>query len=219
MDLAFKIPSITAKFYKDTDVPLIKRKIEDVIETKYGNIIDNVSKITGLNKDIIKSFIFIESAGKETAETPYAIGLMQVSPATASDGLVKEKGAGRLGKEESDIVKKYLGSRYSLIESVKPKQTSIGKTFVTREDLLKPEFNILVGSIIVKQLLDEFFEGGAVRLDKVAVIYNTGRFSKIGKTVIAHKGTTDELIAKIPVGQADYIRKLIGTNGTLDILV
>lgn len=216
---SFKIPSITDKFYPDHVVPQIKNKLDSVIRTKYGNIIDNISNITGLNKSIIESFIFIESGGDEKAKTPYATGLLQVSPATASDGLVKEKGAGRLSVEEANMVKKYLGDRYSLIENVKPKQTTIGKTFVTNADLFKPEFNILIGSILLKQYIEEFTENGNLRLDKVAVVYNTGRFSDVGKTTIKHKGTTQELIAKIPKGQADYIRKLVGTNGTLDIIV
>jgi hypothetical protein len=218
-ELAIKIPSITGKFYPDYAVPQIKDKINSVIEAKYGKLIDNISRITGLNRDIILSFIFIESAGKENAETPYAVGILQVSKATASDALIKEKGRDRLSGEEAEMVKKYLGERYSIIEKVKPKQTTIGKTFITREDLLKVEFNLLVGSIILKQLIDEFTENGVARLDKVAVLYNTGRFSKVGKDVIAHKGTTDELIAKIPVGQGDYVKKLLGVNGLLDLIV
>lgn len=216
----FKIPAIQDKFYPDTSVVLIKNKINNVIRAKYGKIINNISKITGLNPQIIESFIFIESAGDEKAKTPYAYGLMQVGLATASDALVYEKSSGRLSAEEDSIVKKYLGNRYSKLNNLKKNQKSIGSTtFVTPADLFNPEFNILLGSIIVKQLVDEFTENGNPRLDKVVVIYNTGRFSKPAKLAIKHKGDTDSLLAKIPRGQGDYIRKLIGKNSLLDILV
>lgn len=215
----FKIPAIQDKFYPDTSVVLIKNKINNVIRAKYGKIINNISKITGLNPQIIESFIFIESAGDEKAKTPYAYGLMQVGLATASDALVYEKSSGRLSAEEDSIVKKYLGNRYSKLNNLKKNQKSIGSTFVTPSDLFNPEFNILLGSIIVKQLVDEFTENGNPRLDKVVVIYNTGRFSKPAKLAIKHKGDTDSLLAKIPRGQGDYIRKLMGKNSLLDILV
>lgn len=215
----FKIPAIQDKFYPDTSVVLIKNKLNNVIRAKYGRIINNISIITGLNTEIIESFIFIESAGDEKAKTPYAYGLMQVGLATASDTLVYEKSSGRLSPEEDALVKKYLGSRYSKLNNLKKNQKSIGSTFVTSADLFNPEFNILLGSIIVKQLVDEFTENGNPRLDKVVVIYNTGRFSKPAKIAIKHKGDTDSLLAKIPRGQGDYIRKLIGKNSLLDIIV
>lgn len=215
----FKIPAIQDKFYPDTSVVLIKNKLNNLIRAKYGRIINNISKITGLNTEIIESFIFIESAGDEKAKTPYAYGLMQVGLATASDTLVYEKSSGRLSPEEDALVKKYLGSRYSKLNNLKKNQKSIGSTFVTSADLFNPEFNILLGSIIVKQLVDEFTENGNPRLDKVVVIYNTGRFSKPAKIAIKHKGDTDSLLAKIPRGQGDYIRKLIGKNSLLDIIV
>lgn len=214
-----KIPATTLKFYDSKQIPLIKDKIEDVIDAKYGKIIKNISKITGLNDEIIKSFIFIESAGKENAETPYAIGLMQVGLATASDALVYEKSSGRLSNEEEEILKKHLGSKMKNLEKLKKNQKSIGKTWIGKKELFNPELNILIGSIIVKQLADEFSENGVPRLDKVAVIYNAGRYGKIAKKTIAHKGSVDELVGILPKEPSAYITKLVGTNGLLDILI
>lgn len=219
MSLNIKIPSIPDKFYPDHVVPQIEDKIKNVIRPKYGKYINNISKISGVPVALIESFIFIESAGNEKAKSPYATGLMQLSPATASDVIVKEKGLGRLEKEEADILKKYLGSRFSLVEKVKPNQKSLGKTFVTNNDLFKPEFNILVGTILLGQLINEFTEGGKLRLDKVVTIYNGGRYSKAGKKIISFKGDTKELLTQIPKESSDYIKKLVGTQGVLDIIV
>lgn len=218
MSLNVKIPQTQQNFYKNTDVPLIQKKFDN-IEQRYKSFIDNTANLTGVDRRVVKSFIFIESGGNPNAETPYAVGLMQVSTAGASDALVYEKSSGRLSPTEEAILKKTLGERMNNLNNLRPNQKTIGKTWITRNDLLNPEFNILVGSIMLKQMIDEYAENGKARLDKVAVVYNTGKFSKVGKIAIAHKGDTDSLIAAIPKGQADYIRKLVGINSTLDILV
>jgi soluble lytic murein transglycosylase-like protein len=218
--LSIKVPAINDSFYNESSTQLIRKKIEDVIKQKYGTIIDNISKITNVPSELIISFIFIESSGNEKAETPYAVGLMQVGTATASDTIVKEKSFGRLNKEEENLLKKYLSKEiWNEIEKLKPKQKSLGKTFVTREMLFNPEFNILVGTILLGQLIDEFTENNNLRLDKIVVIYNRGRYDKVSKEVIAFKGNTQEMEKIVPKGTYDYVKKLIGKNGVLDILV
>lgn len=218
--LKIKIPTIQDSFYNESSRDSIRRKIENVIRSKYGSLISNISKITNVPSELIESFIYIESSGNEKAETPYAVGLMQIAPSTASDAIIKEKSFGRLTKQEADILKRYIPKdTWQIIENVKPKQKSIGKTFITREMLFNPEFNILVGTIILGQLLDEFTEDGIIRLDKLVVIYNRGFFDKVSKQVMAFKGETKDLKKILPQGTYDYIKKLVGVNGVLDILV
>ena len=105
------------------------------------------------------------------------------------------------------------------LDNLKKNQKTIGKTWVGKTELFNPEANILIGSIILKQLVDEFTENGVPRLDKVAVIYNAGRYGKIAKKTIAHKGTTEQLVGLLPKEPSSYITKLVGKHGLLDILV
>ena len=160
-----KIPQIQKSYYDSVAAKANKDKIENIIRPKYGDMIDNIAELVGLPSVLIESFVFIESGGDEKAQSPYALGLMQLNGATASDTLVFEKGAGRLDKGEIQILKKYLGNRYSILDKVKPKQKSLGKTFITNSDLLKPELNLLIGSILLKQLTDELTEKGKIRFD------------------------------------------------------
>ncbi len=213
-----KIPAINQKFYPDSAVKQIENKIQNVIRQKYGNIINNVADMTGVNEEVIEGFIFIESSGNKDAKTPYAIGLMQISPAMVSDTIIKEYRSKRLDKREEDIIKKNIGAdRWTKVQ--KAKSNSIG-TFVTRDELFDPEFNILMGALHIGQLMDEFTENNIPRLDKVVVIYNTGRYSKLAKKIIADKTSSmEKLTNSLPVGQADYVRKLIGVNSVLDIIV
>lgn len=220
LKINIKIPEIKQAYYDNSDANANLKKIQTIIRPQFGKIINNVSKISNVPVPIIESFIFIESGGDPNAQSPYAVGLMQVSLATASDALIKEKGANRLSAAEAEIVKKTLGSRYDIIKAVKPKQKSIGKTFITKKDLLNPEFNILVGTIIVKQLIDEFTEkNGHIRMDKVIAIYNAGRYGATSKKVIASKDPITTIIKIVPTETKNYILKLLGQRGLLDIIV
>jgi len=219
-ELNIKIPAINKAYYDDVSAKANQAKIVGVIRPRFGKMINNIADITNLPSELLEAFIFIESAGDPNAKSPYAIGLMQVSPAAASDALVKEKGAGRLSEPEAAILKKYLGSRYSLIESVKKGQTSLGKTFITKEDLFKPELNLLIGSILLKQLIDEFTQSdGRIRMDKVVTIYNGGRYGAVAKKIISFTGTIEEMMPQLPKETASYILKLLGSKGVLDTMV
>jgi len=219
-ELKVKIPAVAESFYDKVGAKANKDKIVNTIRPKFGKFIDNASAMSNVPSELIESFIFIESGGKPDASSPYAVGLMQVGFATASDCLVKEKGANRLSAEEEKIIKATLGDRWSLLEKVKAKQTTLGKTFITKKDLLDPEFNITVGTILVKQLMDEFTEAdGKIRMDKVVVIYNGGRYGAVAKKVIPHKGTTKDLLAIVPAETKAYILKLLGTEGLLDTMI
>ena len=219
--LNLNIPAVPQSFYNDTAASANKAKITGDITAKYGKYIDNIAALSNVPAKLIKSFIFIESGGNQNAKTPSAIGLMQVGKATASDVIVKEKSTGRLRPEEEAILKKYIGQdkwTKNGLDKLKPNQKSTGATWIGEWELLKPEFNLMVGSILLGQLIDEFTENGVARLDKVVVVYNTGRYSATAKKAIAFTGGTAELIAAMPSGQADYIKKLLGKNGTLDVL-
>ena len=120
-ELSIKIPSINQSFYDKVSSKANQEKIVGSIRPKFGKIINNISSLSNVPSALSESFIFIESGGNEKAQSPYAVGLMQLNGATASDTIVKEKGAGRLSQPEADMLKKYLGSRYSLVEKVKPK--------------------------------------------------------------------------------------------------
>lgn len=214
-----KIPATQKSFYTPSQAEQNLNKINNVILPKYGKIIDKVSVMTSVPKEIITAFVFIESSGDPNASTKWATGLLQVGTSSASDALVFEKSSGRLGKEEDALVRKYLGSRYSNLEKLKPNQKTISKTFVTKQDLLIPEFNILLGSILLGQLIDEFSHNGVPRLDKIVVIYNRGRFDKVSKQIAKSSKGIDEIINSIPKGTGEYITKLVGKHSLLDSLV
>jgi soluble lytic murein transglycosylase-like protein len=218
-ELNINIPSIKQSFYDITQSKANKEAVEKFIRPTYGKIINNISFICNVPAKLIESFIFIESGGKNVQGT-YATGLMQINPPTACDTLVREKGAGRLTDAEAQIIKKYIPTKWSLLENVKKGQTSLGSNlFITNADLLKPEFNILIGTILLKQLIDKFTqEDKIVRMDKVVTVYNAGLYASSSKAVMASKGTIEDIIKFVPKETSAYILKLVGQRGLLDTL-
>ncbi len=221
MKYTVSIPAISDSFYSANTALQNRSKIEQ-IKNLYSGIINYVSKITNVPVLLILAFIFIESSGNANAISPVgAVGLMQLMPASASDILVMEKMKGRLTVAESAILTKYLGARFTdgimKMKYLGNKVTVNGvksATWVTKEDLLKPELNILIGSIYLSMLLGEENKNG-IRLDRVVVRYNKGYRTSLPN------GDIHEVIASnnVPTESKNFITKLIGKNGVLDTLV
>lgn len=211
-------------FYKDYEVPQLKSAIAKIYNT-YKASIDLASKTTEVPIQIIKSFIFIESAGDPNAvSSAGAVGLMQLKPDSASDVLVMANKQGLLDATEKATLTKYLGKRFTdgilKMKYLGHKVTANGVTdsvWVTKKDLFNPELNILIGSIYIGMLIDEHTENGVPRFDKIVIRYNRGYFSdKRGKGLL---GKLEDIIKSIPTESKSYVLKLLGKNGTLDALV
>jgi hypothetical protein len=96
-----------------------------------------------------------------------------------------------------------------------------GKTrVITQADQIKPELNILIGSIVLGQLVDTSWgtQDGVIRLDRVISVYNAGPYGDTGKK--ARLGNHASPLALANVVNATtraYIQKIMGKDGALDI--
>ena len=241
MAIEVKIPAINQSFYSDSVKKQTKDKL-DSIYLKYKTYIDQAARLTNVDKDMITSLIFIESAGNPDAVSHAgAVGLMQLmitpqSP-TPTDVLVMENLKQRLTEPEKVVLRKQLGSRLDGIlkmkyrnhivlpekpEGIATYTDSKGATvksasWVTKKDLLNPEFNILVGAIYLGLLIDESVESGKLRLDKIIVRYNRGYGANDkGKSLPATLLLA--MSSNLPKETKEYILKFAGLNGTLDLL-
>lgn len=188
------------------------KKMIDTINSKYGTYIDFVSRESNLPKEMIASFIAVESGGNATAGGSGHItqGLMQWNRTYAKAQLEKELKEGRLSKNEKDKLASY-GIKFD----------ANGKTrAITNADQLKPELNILIGSIILGQLVDTDWgtEDGEIKLDRVIAVYNAGAYGDTGKKARskAYK-TPKDLASAINANSSAYIKKILGTDGALHL--
>lgn len=209
-------------FYSDPS----KVKAEtDVIKGKWGYIVNPVSQLVGLPAEVIYAFIKIESEGDATAVGGISLGLMQINPLTGATAFFTDLNQKRLTNGELSYLKlgiKKAGGNPNKVDLANLKKDANGKyilnsTLFTRKELLQPEVNVLLGSIFAKQLIDTTHDAdNTARLDKVITIYNTG--FKTQQMAKKFKGTTDELMAKVPSITKSYIKKFVGKNGVIDSL-
>jgi hypothetical protein len=197
--MEIRVPMVAAAFYQTAQVPLVKDKLL-AIRQKFGPEIRLASRLTNLSPELITSVIFIESGGRaEAISAAGAVGLMQVKPATAPGIIHLYKKEGLLSIALQQQLRPHLGAILDCI---------MRQRYM---DQLKPEFNIVLGSMLLNLLCHQHLENGQLRLDKVIARYNRGYFYK-------PKGTAQELLASAPAETKAYILKLVGINSTLDIL-
>jgi len=213
LGMSISLPAIESAFYSTGEIEQIRAKISQ-IRTQYGLLISNIAMATNVAESIIYSFIFIESAGNQNVISGSNYGLMQVGTNSATDTIYSEWKKGRLGATEQAILRRWIGTRLDNIFAMK----SLGMgLYIYSSDLINPELNILIGTINLGQLMDESIkQDGALRMDKVIVRYNMGYYAyNRGKSLPA---TVQDTVNMVNSTTSNYIVKLIGKNGVLEIL-
>ena len=117
------------------------KKMMEKIYKDYGTYIDFVAKESNLPKEMIASFIAVESGGnaKAGASGHVTQGLMQWNRTYAKDMLETELKQGRMTNAEKDKLASF-GIKFD----------ANGKTrAITNADQLKPELNILIGTMLL----------------------------------------------------------------------
>ena len=121
-------------------------KMMENINKNYGTYIQFASTESKLPKEMIASFIAVESGGNATAGASGHItqGLMQWNRSYAKSQLETELKLGRMTANEKNKLATY-GIKFD----------ANGKTrAITNADQLKPELNILIGTMLLGQLVD-----------------------------------------------------------------
>jgi len=185
------------------------------IWTNYGSYIEFASKHSKIPSSMLVSFIGVESSGKASAgPAGHATqGLMQWNRKYAKKQLEDELAKNRMTPGEVSKLATY-GIKFD----------ANGKTrTITNADQLKPELNILIGSIVLGQLVDTDWgtENGQIHLDRVIAVYNAGAYGDTGKK--ARQLTTPKYSTPLELAGAvnkitkSYISKIMGTDGAMDI--
>lgn len=193
------------------------------ITKEYGSFIKFASENSKISPEIIASFIAVESGGKKDAGGSGSVtqGLMQWNRTFAKNFVEAEKRLGRLSKAEEDKLKSY-GLTFN-------SSGQLNRHF-NQSDLVKPELNILVGSILLGQYVDSYFDGGkrqniwgtdengVLRLDRIIAVYNAGAYGDTGKKARTGNYKTPYDLAKaVNPTTASYIAKIYGVNGSMDV--
>lgn len=189
----------------------IKGMLEKIWKN-YGTFIKFASENSKIPSPMLSSFIAVESGGNATAggSSSKTQGLMQWNRDYAKAQLEDELAKGRLTPDEKDKLAKF-GIKFD----------ASGKTrVITQADQIKPELNILIGSIVLGQLVDTTWgtQDGIIRLDRVISVYNAGPYGDTGKKArLGNHPSPLALANVVNTTTSSYIKKIMGKDGALDI--
>jgi soluble lytic murein transglycosylase-like protein len=206
----------------------IRGQVDNIMK-KYGAFIRFASENAKIPSQVIASFIAVESGGNPTAggSSSPTQGLMQWNRTYAQNILETENRMGRLTPEEKAKLATY-GIKFD----------ANGKTrAITQADAIKPELNILIGTILLGQYADSYHDGGKstmvsgvrrkwaiddkdgeLRLDRIIAVYNAGAYGDTGsKARTINHATAKQLADSVNTTTRSYIAKMLGVNGAMDV--
>ena len=179
----------------------------------YKSYFEFASKNSGIPARILLGFTIVESGGdpKAGGSGHATQGLMQWNRKYAKSQLEDEFKNKKLSQAEKDKLESYNIKFYSE-----------GKTrVITNADQIKPELNILIGSIILSQMVTEPWAtfSGLIRWDRIIAVYNSGAFGDTGKKArTGNHATPKALHDDVNTITKAYIAKMLGKNGVLDLI-
>lgn len=246
MSYQIKIPATNKQHQVPSGQPAWKDQAVSIVKKVKANYMPKfveASNYTGIPVMILIGFASVESGGVANSQLTNATpGIMQMSPATAwqtiSDQLSRENVS--IGKfypiynyvPSIFTIKKPIPKNFWDASNIKLRQKPASdyleiKSVATSTPILRNKiiqdagFAILVGAIHLGQLFAKTIrDSGQPRLDHIIVMYNagSGRYtSKIKNTSLLTADTTT-LVNQLGIKVTeDYIVKLMGVNGFLDI--
>lgn len=167
-------------------------------------------------------------AAYEIRDAPYntvnpavgARGVMQITPITAVDGLYFAEKYRLLTAPVQAIFQKYLGARWPLALSYARKRSAKGG-YLLAGALLHPEFNILMGALLLRVgMIQHQDTDGEANINKVVLQYNRGfTFGRKLMTPAMRNADADTVYAIAPKGEAKhYVANLLAPNAVIDQL-
>jgi len=206
-----KTPDLITSFGNYSQ-PSVKQANINMIKTilaNYGSIISKYEQPLAIAKPIVVSVIGTESGGRMVGKNAFgAIGLMQVTyPAFVEVSANWKK---HVKEDMPTFIKENL-------DKLAPNKS---QSAIESKLASSPEFNILVGMMLLRVLAERF--GG--NFNRVLVSYNAGAYTKsqnVGTTPIKTPIDTALLVAdkRVPLESRNYLQKVLGKNGFLELYV
>lgn len=222
MNLSLNIPMVARSHsdFKPSDIAR-HQAAADNLEARYGTPILQACQLNNVPDYVLKATLLTENEDAKADSVNYkgAVGLGQIKPFVGADMIALANSKKLLTDEKKAVLRKKLGSQLDRL--LKVDDTSVFKNSdwqaIMLPALKDPEFNTMVAGLTLSLFIREHSASGLLRCDYVEARYNQGYYlltsRKIAKTL-----STDQLIDAVPAEAKDYILKVCGRNGWLDIL-
>lgn len=193
----------------------------DAHQKRYGSLVQASATLNGVPAELLSSILLLENeTGKaDSVNVRGAIGLGQIKPFVACDMISLAKTKGLL----TPAKRARIASEFAkLDELLAVKDTGRFKNNYWQNAitpaLKDPAFNIDVAALILSLFVAEHSAGGKLRSDYCALRYNQGYYV-LSANKISRSLTPDGLLAaKIPSEGKNYILRICGVGGWLDVL-
>lgn len=205
----------------------------------YKDTIETVSTNSAMPKAIIFGFMMIESGGvNEVGTSGLYPGLMKFNRTLVYEKIEKEKESDRMSTEEEKI----LNDNNIYLSKVKDGDYKLtgsgldsGTKHISTKVMLVPKFNITVSAMLLGQYFDAMVEwtgydensstagDDALKIFAcMAIRYNAGmgnweKWKAKIKPLTWNQLGSSEYAPFLPLESRAYVKKLLGTNGVLDI--
>lgn len=222
--VSINVPDVNRSFvqgsykYSNLSVITANKQLLNKITTQYSDFINTWGEEFEIDDSIIASFIATESGGKNMPPNAYdATGLMQVTPNAVWEIIVKWENMVKspLSTTAKSFFNKAIPSSKNFNPNVLPSSTV--KSEIRKALQNNSEFNIAIGTAMIRWLLEAFKENNIANINKVMVSYNAGYYSMRNK--VKGNPTTEQLLKNktIPLESRSYLLKMLGVNGFLDL--
>jgi hypothetical protein len=202
----------------------------------YGSYFKFASENSKLPVEVLLAFAAVESGiGKNIGAAGHITrGIMQWNRDLVWASLEYEKKSGRMTPAEESKLKSF-GITFN--SAGKMLVNGAATTKIPESIQIKPELNILVGSILLGQYVDSLHDGGkktvvdgkqriwaqdangTLRIDKIVGVYNAGPYGATGKAARQNNyPTVKSFRDSINATSASYIDRIYGKGGYFDIL-
>lgn len=222
--LEISLPDVKKTFRNYGDASVKKQNISVIqeINRKYGDLCEKWGDIFEIDRGVLIAFIATESGGKSniTSFVGCCFGLMQVSPEGVFE--VANKFKSGTGVDLPLEVRAVIAQVPNVIGAKKLSSTT--RSAIIKK-LFDPNYNIAVGTMILRWLLERFstFVTGA-QLNKAIIGYNAGAYTKsinisATKPIKTVVDTASYVIMpNVPSESKNYLVKMLGVHGFLELI-
>ncbi|MEI7510423.1 MAG: transglycosylase SLT domain-containing protein [Flavobacterium sp.] len=221
--IKIKVPDVNRTYvrgsynYSKPETIKANTDVMNTIYRTYGGYISKWGDVFDIDDSIITGFIATESGGVNVGKNNYdAVGLMQVTPDAVWEMLSKwDKIAGSpLPKVAKDYFNKTIPLSKTFDANTLPSNAVTSQILVA---LKTPEFNIAVGTSLIRWLLEAFKDDSGANINKVMVSYNSGYYAS--KNKVKNSQTTEQMVNNriFNIESRGYLLKMLGKNGFLDL--
>ncbi len=220
-DLTIKVPSIAKKntdSFKNSAIAGLKK-----YKAGYSTTVTAVSTALGVPEMVIYAFMVIENMTanpNSVSASSGATGFMQIIPKWGYGAIWENRQS--LNAEFVKVLKKHAPKVYDA-KGVLRNYNDATAIAAVKAALLKPEFNIWLGTLIIAQYMNASLKKyNKIRLDHIVVRYNSGtsNFNKYIEKKGLGSSDTAAIHKAIPFTETkSYIVKLLGIDGSMDLQV